>query len=196
MAEPVPCPAPSRAELLRLLRARLPEPWPALRVVADELLAAETAIDWVAADAQGSAVAVLVGEAGRDVELVGRALAHRAWLEPRLRAWVQLAAPGALRPEAGVRALVLCPAFGAEALAAASAGGGAVSLGVYRCVRDGTGLHVLLEPLGAPAGVAAREPAAALPEPFRTRLTDRDLGLGNDDPSEVEPLASSAAARR
>ena len=195
MAEPVPCPAPPRAELLRLVGARLAEPWPALRVIAEELLAAETAIDWVAADARGAAVAVLVGEAGRDVESVARALAHRAWLEPRLRAWVQLAAPGGLRPEAGVRALVLCPVFGAEAIAAASAGGGAVSLGVYRCLRDGAGMHVLLEPVGRAPDAAGREPAA-LPEPFRTRLTDRDLGLPDDERSEVEPLASPVTARR
>jgi len=194
LPEPALCPPPPRAELLRLLRGRLSEPWPALRIVAEDVLAAETAIDWVAADAQGGAVAVLVGEAGGDLELVARALAHRAWLEPRLRGWIQLAPAGGLRPEAGVRALLLCPAFRAEAVAAATAG--AVALAVYRCLRDGAGLHAVIEPLGGAAPVESHEAGVAAPEPFRTHLTDLDLGLGAPGPPELGRLASPLGAQR
>jgi len=203
LPEPALCSAPPRAELLRLLRGRLSEPWPALRIVAEDLLAAETPIDWVGVDADGSAVVVLVGEAGRDLELVARALAHRAWLAPRLRGFLQLAqAPAGVRPEAPVRALALCPAFGAEAVAAAGAApGGTLSLGVLRCLRDGAVLHVLLEPLepAPPRPAVARaapESASFAPEPFRTRLTDADLGLADDDRAEPEAFPAPVGARR
>jgi hypothetical protein len=185
------------------VRTRLGEPWPALRLLAEDLLAAETAIDWVGVDAQGSAVAVLVGEAGRDLELVARALAHLAWLGPRLRGFLQLSQSGAgVRPEAPVRALALCAAFGAEAVAAAAAApGGALSLGVLRCLRDGAGLHVLVEPLlpaPSPLRPAAGGPApeAARSEPFRTSLTDADLDLAGDARAEPEPLPAPLGARR
>jgi hypothetical protein len=96
-----------------------------------------------------------------------------------------------------VRALLLCPAFRAEAVAAASAApAGAVSLAVYRCLRDGMGLHVVVEPLGAAAPAEPRESSAPAPEPFRTRLTDLDLGLGAPEPPELERLASPLGARR
>jgi hypothetical protein len=203
LAEPAFCPAPPRAELVRLVRARLGGPWPALRVVAGELLAAESAIDWLCADAAGGAVAVLVGEPGRELELVARALAHRAWLEPRLRGLAQLAGAAAgLRPEAPVRALALAPGFGAEAVAAArSAPPGALALGVLRCLRDAAGLHVLLEPHGvAPPPVrpeAPRAPEAVRPEPFRTRLRDSDLDLEpGRDLAGPELLGASPGARR
>ena len=198
MPEPALCPAPPRPELLRLLRARLSELWPALRVVAEDVLAAETSIDWVAVDPDGRAVAVLVDDAGRDLDAIARAMAHRAWLEARLGSWVQLAPQSGLRPEVGVRALVLCPGFRAEAIAAAAAAPtGALSLAVYRCLRDGAGVHVLVEPLAAEASAAPSKPERrAVAEPFRTRLSDFDLGLTAEEQAEFERLAAPVGGRR
>jgi len=186
------CPAPPRRELVREVRARAGALWPALRVVAEDVLGADASIDWVALEPGGRAVVALVGEAGQDLELVARALAQRAWLEPRLRDWLQLAPRIGIRPEAGVRALLICPSFRGEALAAArSLGADVLSLAIYRCVRDGAGVSVLLEPVavapGTPESAEAPPPA---PEPFRTGLTDLDLGLTADERQEFEQLVA------
>src|SRR5262245_223475 len=172
LAELSLCPAPPRRELVRGLRARAAELWPALRVIADEVLGEEATIDWVALEPGGRTVVALVGEAGQDLELVGRALAQRAWLEPRIRDWLKLAPRIGLRPEAGVRALLICPAFRSEALAAArSLGPEVLSLATYRCVRDGALVTVLLEPeTFAPAATDGAAPVAAV-ETFRTGLS-------------------------
>ena len=185
-------PAPPRRELVRELRARAGELWPALRVIAEEVLGADASIDWVALEPGGRAVVVLVGEAGQDLELVARALAQRAWLEPRIRDWLQLAPRIGLRPEAGVRALLICPVFRGEALAAArSLGPEVLSLASYRCIRDGSGVSVLLESVGlAPGASDVAEAPPPAPEPFRTGLTDLDLGLTPEERREFEQLAS------
>jgi hypothetical protein len=182
------CRAPPRRELLGELRARASALWPALRVIAEEVLGADATIDWVALEPGGRAVVVLVGEAGQDLELVTRALAQRAWLEPRIRDWQQLAPRIGLRPEAGVRALLICPAFRGEALAAArSLGPEVLSLATYRCVRDGSGISVLLEAESATA--AATNGSGPPPEPFRTGLSALDLGLTPEESREFERLA-------
>jgi hypothetical protein len=196
MPELAPCPPPPRRELVRELRARAAELWPALRLVAEEVLGADGVIDWVALEPGGRAVVALVGEAEEDLELVARALAQRAWLEPRLRDWIQLAPRIGLRPEAGVRALLFCPAFRGEALAAArSLGPEVLSLATYRCLRDRSGVAVLVEPLPL---VASQPPAAVAtvePEPFRTGLSDLDLGLTSEEREEFDRLVSPAGRR-
>jgi hypothetical protein len=194
--ELAPCDAPPRRELLRLLRASAAGLWPAQRVIAEDVLGAETRIDWVALEPGGRACAVLVGGPGDDLDLIARALAQRAWLGPRVRDWLQIAPRMGLRPEAGVRALLLCPEFRSEALAAASALGPDVfSLASYRCVRHASGVAVLLEAIrtgGATADAVEAEPQA--PEPFRTGLSDLDLGLTPDERREFERLASPRGA--
>jgi hypothetical protein len=166
-------------------------------VIAEEILGAETRIDWVALEPGGGVCAVLVGGAGEDLQLVARALAQRAWLAPRLGDWLQIAPRLGLRPEAGVRALILCPGFASEVLAAAGAlGPGVLSLASYRCVRDASGVSVLLEPVlgaGSPAEAVATHPQHA-PEPFRTGLSDIDLGLTPDERREFERLSSPRGA--
>jgi hypothetical protein len=176
---------------VRELRARSARLWPALRVIAEEVLGADAIIDWVALEPGGRAIVVLVGDAGQDLELVTRALAQRAWLAPRLRDWLQLAPRIGLRPEAGVRALALCAEFRSEALAAArSLGPEVLSLATYRCVRDGSGVSVLLEvESSAPAAPNGSGPVPA-PEPFRTGLSELDLGLTPEESREFERLAS------
>lgn len=181
---------PPRAELLRQLRERLPEALPGVQVVAEGILGAGTPIDLLAIDAGGRAVLVLVGGPDEGLELLGRGLAQRAWVEPRLGDWLQLAPQLALRPEAGVGLVLMAPGFTPEVEAAArSLGDAAPTLRVYRCVRNGAGVSALVEPdAPAPAGGAslAPEPSAA-PElpPFRTGLTDADLGLDPDERPEL-----------
>jgi hypothetical protein len=149
--------------------------------VAEGLLGADSPIDFVGIDAEGRAVIVLVGDAGGDLELVTRGLAQKAWVEPRLRDWLQLAPHLGVRPEAGVRLLLLCPGFRAESRAAVSAlGPDAPELILYRCVRNGASVDALVEPLeNAPTA-----PAAAAP--FRTGLTDADLGISPEERREFE----------
>lgn len=196
MPELALCDAPPRRELLRLLRASAAELWPALRVIAEDVLGADARIDWVALEPGGRACIALVADDGEDLALVARGLAQRAWLGPRLRDWLQIAPRIGLRPEAGVRALLFCPAFRSEALEAANAlGADALSLATYRCIRDGAGVSVLVEPMRGPSGSEASAEAALPPlEPFRTGLSDIDLGLSPDERREFERLASPRGA--
>ena len=170
---------PPRPELLRQLRLRLGEAAPGLRLVAEGLLGADSPIDFVGIDAEGRTVIVLVGDPGGDLELVTRGLAQKAWVEPRLRDWLQLAPHLALRPELGVRVLLLCPGFRAESRVAVSALA-PPELVLYRCVRNGAGVDALLEPLSS----APSAPAAVAP--FRTGLTDADLGISPEERREFE----------
>lgn len=177
---------PPRADLLRQLRLRLTDSLPGLRVVAQDLLGADSRIDFVGVEPSGRTVLVLVGAAGGDLELLTRGLAQRAWAEARLGDWLQLAPELGLRPEAGIRLLLLCPAFRPECQAAAAAlGEHAPALRVYHCLRNGAGVAVLVEPdpgSAAPAPPAQPETAAA--SAFRTGLTDADLGLTPEEHRE------------
>jgi hypothetical protein len=151
-----------------------------VRLVAEGLLGAESPIDFLGIDAEGRAVIILVGDPGGDLELVTRGLAQKAWVEPRLRDWVQLAPHLGLRPEIGARLLLLCPGFRAESRAAASAlGPDAPEMILYRCVRNGAGVDALVEPLD-------HSPAAPPAAPFRTGLTDADLGISPEERREFE----------
>ena len=171
-------PLPPRADLLRQLRPRIDELAPGVRIVAEGLLGAEARIDFVGVETSGRVVLVIVGTNEEDLALVGRALAQRAWVEARLRDWLQLAPGLGMHPESGVRVWLLAPRFGAESLAAARAAGG-VALGTYRCVRNGgVDTDALVEVLeegserDAPASGPPRAPAL-----FRTGLSDAELGL-------------------
>ena len=189
---------PPRPELLRQLRLRLPEVLPGVRLVAEGMLGAGALIDFVGVDSDGRAVLVLVGEGGDDLALLGRALAQRAWVDPRLRDWLQLAPDLGVRPEAGVRVLLLAAEFGPEARAAVETlGADAPELWDMRCLRNGSGVTVLLEPAGVAAAppVAGAVPSAepiepapgALPHPvFRTGLTEADLDLTPAERREFE----------
>ena len=172
---------PARPELLRQLRLRLGDAAPGLRLVAEGLLGADSPIDFVGIDAEGRAVIILVGDPGADLELVTRGLAQRAWVERRLRDWLQLAPHLGVRPEMGVRLLLLCPGFRAESRAAASVlAPDAPELILYRCVRNGAGVDSLVEPLD-------NRPTAPTPAaPFRTGLTDADLGISPEERREFD----------
>jgi len=178
---------PPRADLLRQLRPRIDEIVPGLRVVAEGLLGAETRVDFVGVEASGRVVLVIVGTAEDDLALVARALAQRAWVEARLRDWLQLAPGLGMRPEAGVRVWLLAPRFRTESLAAARAAGG-IALATYRCVRNGgVGLDALVEAVFE-AGESEAPPAAAHrpPAQFRTGVSDAELGLTADERREFD----------
>ena len=192
-----------------MLLARLPDVVPGIELLARDLLAAEERIDFVGLEPTGRVTLVLVGEEDEDLELVGRALAHRAWVEERLPDWLQLAPRLGIRPEAGVRVLLLCHALRPETIAAARALGTAVlGLARYRCVSNGAGVEALVESMVALAEEPTPDPspppptlpererppeAPSAPPPsapevlaFRTGLTDADLGLTDAERGEFE----------
>jgi hypothetical protein len=165
-------PPPSRAALRRALRgaiARLGRP---LRALAEDVCGLGGTIDLVAAEPSGRVVLVLVAEAGEDLELVGHALAQRAWLAPRLGDWLQLAPDLGIRSHETPSLLLVAPDFGDRARAAAAAvDAEGIGLARYRCVADDAGgpARVLLETITAGSGAAG---AGARRSVFRTGLTD------------------------
>lgn len=178
---------PPRADLLRQLRPRLDELTPGLRIVAESLLGAEARIDFVGVEASGRVVLVIVGTDEEDLALVARALAQRAWVEARLRDWLQLAPSLGARAEAGVKVWLLAPRFRGESLAAARAAGG-IALASYRCVRSASGASdALLEAFADAAEADARAPGLPrAPAQFRTGLNDAELGLTAAERREFE----------
>ena len=138
---------------------------------------------------------ILVGNRDDDLELVARGLAQRAWVQARLGDWKQLAPNLGVEPEAEVRVVLLCPAFGAEASAALRALGSQVMTAVtYRCVQNGVGFEVLLEhpfamdpePAGQALDPERPAPRSNDPPAFRTGLSDVDLGLTAEEQREFE----------
>ena len=163
----------------------------ALRIIAENLLGADAPIDWVAVDAEGQAAVILLGKAGRELELIATGLAQRAWVSARLKDWLQLAPNLGLRPEAKVRLLLIGTAFDGIARQAASALGDTVELWTYRCIRNGAGVDVLLERVcggEAPSthGLRTRSPVPATTSAFRSELSDAQLGLGAAERAEFE----------
>ena len=180
---------PHRPQLIEGLRARLSEVVPALRLIAEDVLGADSSIDFVGVEPTGRVVLILVGEEGDDLELIGRAVAQRAWVEPRIRDWIQLAPNLGMRPGAGVRAILLCPSFRHETeTAAAALGDQAVSLVRYRCLRNAGNLEILTEPITPEAARGSTPPRpdrSSLPA-FRTGLSHEDLGLTAEESVEFE----------
>ncbi len=175
--------AASRAELHSALRAQIEQLAPGARLVASDVLAAESSIDLVLAGSDGQAIAVDVSEPGHELEALVRAAAHASWLAARLRDWRKLAPELPIRPELPVRALLLVQELGEELRAAAGALP-ALELLQYRALATPDGLRVLLlrEP---PAGRAGSPAAAALPK-LRSSLTDAQLGLTPEESAAFE----------
>ena len=183
---------PPRAQLLEQLRGRLGHAVPGLRLLAEGLFGADAPIDFVAIDPAGGVVLILVGEPGQDLELVGRGLAQRAWVDARLADWIQLAPNVGLRPDSDVQVLLLCPSFRAETHAALEAvGRDAMAPVLYRCVENGASFEVLVEhaltdEIAAPEKPAAVERGSSATATFRTGLSDADLGLTPEERREFE----------
>ena len=142
----------SREELLRLLRARVADTVPGSRLIAEDILGAESRIDFVAVQPSGRLAVIVVSEAGCELAAIALALAHRAWVEARVPDWLQFAPELGTHAGAGVGASVLCPSFSADARAAAAAlGESTLQLVRYHFVRNGTGLKILIEKALPPA---------------------------------------------
>lgn len=195
---------PERASLQRAIRHRLRRFDPGLRVVAENFLAEETPIDLLAIGAEGEIVSIRIAAQGDDASGFTRALADLSWLRPRLHDLLKLAPGLGLEPSAEPRALLFCPEFGGETLAAAdNLPQRTLGLLGYRCFRQNGQLAVVFETskprAGEPRFASAREglvsaPRAPIdppgrstngdgsltqppsPSTFRTGLTDADLG--------------------
>lgn len=180
---------PRRSQLLEGLRGRLCEVVPALRLIAEGVLGADASIDFVGVEPTGRVVLILVGEEGDDLELIGRAVAQRAWVEPRIRDWIQLAPNLGVRPGAGARAVLLCPSFRHETeVAAAALGDPAVCLLRYRCLLNAGNLEILIEPIArevARGSTPPRPDRSGVPA-FRTGLSHEDLGLTAEEHVEFD----------
>jgi len=180
---------PQRSQLTEALRARLGEVVPSLHLIAEGVLGADSRIDFVGVEPAGRVVLILVGEEDDDLALIGRAVAQRAWVEPRIRDWIQLAPNLGLRPGAGVRAVLLCPAFGGETQAAAAAlGSETVSLVRYHSLHNRGNLEILIEPVTreTPHGSGPNRPDRSDAPRFRTGLSHEDLGLTAEEYAEFE----------
>ena len=184
LAEP-----PRRPQLIEGLRTRLSEVVPALQLIAEGVLGANSSIDFVGVEPTGRVVLILVGEKDDDLELIALAIAQRAWVEPRIRDWIQLAPNLGLRPGAGVRVVLLCPSFRHETEAAAAAlGDQTVSLVRYRYLLNGGNLEIFIEPIDrkvALESTPSKADRSGLPA-FRTGLNHEDLGLTAEEYVEFE----------
>jgi hypothetical protein len=167
---------PERSELLRRLRSRLPNLADPLEIVAEQVLGLDSRIDFVAKDRRGQVVLVFVADRGSDLGLLADSLAQRSWMEPRVADWLKLAPQLGLRPELGVRVLLLAPQLDPRTIAAAkSLEGLSIDLGICRPVSNGAGIEILIEVLETPSPVwtAVAEPIVSR---FRTGLRAEDLG--------------------
>ena len=184
------------AILRRSLRRQLEQMQPPLRTFAENILADGSRIDLVARDPLGGIVVVLIADAGQDLEIFTRALAHRSWVQQRVPDWNQLAPE--LNLSSTVHALVLCPEFRPETIAAARSIEPPVQLSLYRNLQGVSG-PLLLEPLrvtvepetraqpppAATRGVADSSSApVARPSEFRSGLSESDLQITPEERSE------------
>ena len=180
----------ARSDWLRGIAKRLPEVLPGFRVVADDWLAEHSRIDLLGV-AEGAAVVVDFAEPGRSLETLARTLAHIQWAKPRLGDWRKLAPDVGFSAGAQVRGVLVGPELEAEALAAIAA---LPEDAVLPVRAHWVGGDVWLEtPTGRepePRIAAVRapqvEPAASGPSPFRTGLTDADLGLSPAERADLE----------
>jgi len=167
----------------RALRDALGELVPGWRPLAENVLGADTRIDWVGRDGAGSCVIALIGRKGGDLALVAEGLAQRAWVSARVADWAQIAPEAGLRVGAEVGVVLLAPQFRPAAIAAARAAAGpALQLALLRFVENGTGIAPLIEALGDGSDGEAVPGGAG----FRTGLSAADLDLTPEEHAEFE----------
>jgi len=168
---------PDRARLLRQLRSRLPKLPDPLEIVAEQILGLESRIDFVAKDPRGQVVLVFLADPGSDLGLLADSLAQRSWMEPRVADWVKLAPHLGLRPQLGVRVLLLASHLDPRTIAAArSLEGRVIALGICRPVTNDDGFETLIDLLEAPPPTLAPPVAEPIASRFRTGLRAEDLG--------------------
>ena len=180
---------PERAQLLRGLAAQISRLDTPLRVLAEDVLGLDSAIDVVAVDTHDRVVLILVSEDPDDLGLFTRGLAQRAWLSARLPDWLKLAPGLAVRADAEVRLLLLAPDHPISSrAAAASLEAGGVELLRYGWLSDGGRKALWLENTETRPTAASPTPTrtpSVPPSSFRSGLSERDLGL---TPEELREL--------
>lgn len=183
----------ARDPLLHAIAADLHLWVPGFRRIAEGLLAEESRIDLFGVDERGAAVIVSVGTRADALARLGRLLAQRSWLAPRLADWLKLAPDLGVRLDLPILGVLACPAYGPETRAAAEALGAEwLRLVRYRNHRHGAGIDMVLEPVGAPTTpgpepTGSRNDAPAEPPArFRTGLSEADLELTAAERSEFE----------
>lgn len=181
----------TRATLRRTLRQQLEQMQPPLRTLAENVLAEGSRIDLVARDPIGGLVVVLIGDVGEDLELFTRSLAHRSWVEQRIPDWLQLAPELALSSR--VHALILCPEFRPETIAAARSNASLVRLSLYRNLQPAAGT-LLLEPLNPPLAEDETEARPMPPLGAAARLVSTPAEVPRD-PAPLEPAARPSEFR-
>ncbi len=166
-----------RSQRLLQLRSRLPKLPDPLEIVAEQILGLESRIDFVAKDRRGQVVLVFLADRGSDLGLLAEALAQCSWMEPRVADWVKLAPHLGLRPQLGVRVLLLASHLDPRTIAAAkSLEGHVIALGICRPVTNGDGFKVLIDLLEAPPPTLVPPVAEPMDSRFRTGLRAEDLG--------------------
>jgi len=164
-----------RAELLRQLRSLLPKLPDPLEIVAEQILGLESRIDFVAKDPRGQVVLVFLADRGSDLRVLAESLAQCSWMEPRVADWVKLAPQLGLRPQLGVRGLLLASCLDPRTIAAArSVEGPVIDLGICRPVPDGAAAEILIDLLEAPPPASAAVAEPIVPR-FRTGLRAEDF---------------------
>ena len=122
-------------------------------------------------------VLVFLADRGSDLGLLADSLAQRSWMEPRVADWVKLAPHLGLRPQLGVRILLLASHLDPRTVAAAkSLEGHVIDLGICRPVANGAGFEILIDLLEAPPPTLVPPVAEPITSRFRTGLRAEDLG--------------------
>lgn len=176
-----------------MIRREMERLEPGLRVLAEDVLAHRSRIDFVASDAGQRAVAVLVAEPELGGRALATALAHRIWLLDHIADWLKLAPELALDAKAPVRAWLIAADFDAELIAAASALPDRwIEFWRVLEISRGDVSHCQLLPVPIPCRNGGLRSAGASPVPgadlprFRTGLTARDLGLSDEEIAQFE----------
>ena len=119
---------------------------------------------------------MFLADRGSDLRALADCLAQCSWVEPRVGDWLKLAPQLGLRPELGVRVLLLASHLDPRTIAAArSVQGPVIDLGLCRPIPNGAGIEIWVDLLDTPppAPIPVARPAASR---FRTGLHPEDFG--------------------
>jgi hypothetical protein len=166
----------ARRALRSGLAAQLARIGTSLELVAEDVIGEEDApIDWIASAPDGRAWIVLVEPATGDGRMLEQALVQCAWVQARIRDWIQLAPSLGLRAELVPRALLIARDFGrVTRIAARLAAGEDVLLARWSGDQRAPALDVLEPPARRSRGTPGASPRP-LVSVFRSGLTDTDL---------------------